>query len=158
MLLHSSSVKTPRARAVRALTEANRNLLLGFKALMETELRGQGLTLAQLRLLIAADEHSGASAAEIARHIGVTPQTLQSMLVRAAREHWITRGSSPTNHRIVTVSLAPAGRAILETGQAMAAEIEARLWNGVPMAEVQQAQATLSRALANLERALKAGA
>ena len=113
-----------KAKLARRCTKSLRELLLGYRSLLEDALRGEGLTLPQLRLLHAIDEQEGVSGATIARTCQVTPQTLQAMLTRAEREGWITRDISEVNHRILTASLTRKGEMALASGMAAAAEIE----------------------------------
>jgi DNA-binding MarR family transcriptional regulator len=145
---------SPKAAHTRQFTENIRQLIVGFKLLLAHALREQGLTLPQLRLLGIVERNPGVSAAETARLCGVSPQTLQSMLTRAERERWIARGSSAQNHRIVTVSLAPAGRRVLKQGKAIMARIEAELWQGIPAAQVQALNTALAHPLARLGKKL----
>jgi DNA-binding MarR family transcriptional regulator len=145
-----SDYRNDKAKAARHCTQTLRELLVGYRTLLEDALREEGLTLAQLRLLKAVQEHGGVSGATIARTCQVTPQTLQVMFARAVRERWIIRSTSERNHRILTASLTSKGRSLLERGMAMAAEIEATLWAGVSADDVAQTNIVLGRGLANL--------
>lgn len=136
----------------RRCTETLRDLLIGYKARMEEDLRSVGVSLPQLRMLKAIEEQGDVSAATIARSCHVTPQTLQTMLTRATREGWIVRGSSEKNSRIVTASLTESGRAIVQHGMELAGRIEEEIWRGVPLASMQAMRATLEAGLANLSR------
>lgn len=139
-----------KARLARNSTRALRELLLGYRTLLEDAVRGEGLSLAQLRLLNVIREHRDVSGAMIARICHVTPQTLQAMLIRAERQHWITREASASNHRIVTASLTEKGEALLERGLAAAADIEAKMWYGVSEQQLENMNLTLEMGIANL--------
>lgn len=141
-----------RQAEARRCTEAFRDLLLGYKARLEDKLHGTGITLPQLRMLKAVDTEAETSAAAIARRCHVTPQTLQSILARATREGWIVRGSSERNGRFVTAALTPKGRKILEQAMEAAAEVEAEIWQGVPLATLQAMRETVESGLGNLRR------
>jgi MarR family transcriptional regulator, organic hydroperoxide resistance regulator len=130
-------------------------IVKGYRALLEDSLREEGLTLPQLRLLKAINEQAGASAAALARTCYVTPQTMQSILTRAVREQWIVRGKSSGNNRIVTASLTPLGKAVLERGSQMSARIEETLWHGVDRSTLKQLNAILEAGIANLDQELK---
>ncbi|MGI4827509.1 MAG: MarR family winged helix-turn-helix transcriptional regulator [Janthinobacterium lividum] len=145
-------LRNSRQTEARRCTETIRDLLLGYKARMEEELRKSGVTLPQIRMLKAVAQQNEASAASIARLCHITPQTLQSILTRATREGWIVRGSSPSNGRIVTASLTPRGEAILQQGLEAAGRIEAQIWSGIPLASMQAMRATLESGLVNLNR------
>lgn len=145
-----SDYREEKAKAARQCTKSLRELMLGYKALLEDALREEGLSLPQLRLLHAVQEHGGVSGAAIARSCQVTPQTLQAMLTRAVREKWVVREASEHNHRILTPSLTAKGRRLLERGLAAAGEVEATIWAGVSMSDIEQMNAVLSRGLANV--------
>jgi DNA-binding MarR family transcriptional regulator len=95
-------------------------------------------------------DHGDVSAATIARLCQVTPQTLQAMLARAVREKWIVRGASQRNQRIVTTSLTRKGADVLARGLAMAERIEAKIWAGVSIDDLEQTNAILDRGVINL--------
>jgi DNA-binding MarR family transcriptional regulator len=142
--------RTEKAKLARRCTKSMRELLVGYRALLEDALRGEGLTLPQLRLLNAIKEQGGVSGATIARTCQVTPQTLQAMLTRAEREGWITRDISEMNHRILTASLTRKGEAALASGLAAAAEIEEKIWSGVSANALERLNITLEHGIANL--------
>jgi DNA-binding MarR family transcriptional regulator len=139
-----------KAKLARRCTQSLRELLMGYRSRLEDALRGEGLTLPQMRLLKAIKEQAGVSGASIARTCQVTPQTLQAMLTRAEREGWITRDISVVNHRILTASLTKKGEMALASGLAAAAEIEEKIWSGVSAHTLDQLNLTLEHGLANL--------
>ncbi len=155
-MLPSSSTATSKARLARETTRAVRELLMGFRVLLEDQLREEGLTLPQLRLLKVVAEQSEVSAATIARLCQITPQTLQAMLERAVREGWITRSVPRSNHRILTAQLTDKGRHLLARGEAQAAAIESTIWRGVSARALQNVNSELSRGLNNLRTELAA--
>src|SRR5580658_58954 len=142
--------RTEKAKLARRCTKSMRELLVGYRALLEDALRGEGLTLPQLRLLNAIKEQGSVSGASIARTCQVTPQTLQVMLTRAEREGWITRDISEMNHRILTASLTRKGEAALASGLAAAAEIEEKIWSGVSANALERLNIMLEHGIANL--------
>jgi len=142
--------RTEKAKLARRCTQSLRELLLGYRSLLQEALRDEGMTLPQIRLLNAIKEHRGVSGATIARTCQVTPQTLQAMLTRAEREGWITRDFSEVNHRILTASLTRKGEAALERGLAAAAEIEEKIWAGVSADVLERMNITLEHGIANL--------
>ena len=148
-----ASLKMEKRSEARRCTEAMRNLFQGFRARFEEELRGTGVTLPQLRMLKAIEGQTEGSAAAIARVCHITPQTLQAMLTRAAREGWIVRGSSDRNHRFVTAALTPQGAAIVQQGTELRERIEAELWGDVPVASIKSVRELLELGLTNLQRA-----
>jgi DNA-binding MarR family transcriptional regulator len=134
------------------MTYALRDLLLAYKAALEESLRPYGLTLPQLRLLHAVAEKSQVSSAAIARECHVTPQTLQAMMTRAVREGWLLREKSERNQRILTASLTPRGRKLLERGEQFARAIEQLIWKDVPLKTLTSVTEMLQRGTENAGR------
>ncbi len=135
----------------RRISELMRDLMNVFRARFEDEFRTAGVTLAQLRLLKAVEQQHDGSAASLARFCHVTPQTLHTMLARAVREGWITRGNSDRNHRFVTATLTPEGKALLQHGIELKERTEAELWRGVPPDAVHAVRQALEAGLRNLQ-------
>ncbi len=150
-----SLYRLEKAKLARQCTQAVRELLVGYRSLLEDALREEGLTLPQLRLLKAIQEHGGVSGATIARTCQVTPQTLQAMLARAERERWITRVILESNHRILTATLTKKGKAALARGLSAAAQIEEKIWAGVSASTLHQLNATLEHGIAHLHGELE---
>jgi DNA-binding MarR family transcriptional regulator len=145
-----------KARLARRCTQGLRELLVGYRSLLEDALRDEGLTLPQLRLLNAIQEQGSVSGASIARTCHVAPQTLQAMLTRAERESWITRDTSKLNHRILTASLTRKGETVLARGLTAAAEIEEKIWSGVSTSALDRLNITLEHGMANLHAEISA--
>jgi DNA-binding MarR family transcriptional regulator len=145
-----SEYRTEKAKLARQCSQSLKDLVVGYRALMEDILRDGGLTLPQLRLLKAIKEQRSVSGATIARTCQITPQTLQAMLARAEREGWITRGISAVNRRILTASLTRKGEEALASGLAAATEIEEKIWTGVSVSTLNQLNDTLQHGIANL--------
>ena len=145
-----SEYRTEKAKLARQCSKSLRELVVGYRSLLEDALRSEGLTLPQLRLLNAIKEQGSVSGASIARTCQVTPQTLQAMLTRAEREGWITRDISQRNHRILTASLTRKGEEALASGAAAATEIEEKIWTGVSVSTLDQLNNTLEHGIVNL--------
>jgi DNA-binding MarR family transcriptional regulator len=153
-----SKVAGTKAAAAQRLTHAMRDLLIAYKAALEESLRPYGLTLPQLRLLHAVAERQDVSSAAIARECHVTPQTLQAMMTRAVREGWILRERSESNQRILTASLTPRGRRLLDRGEQFARKIEEQLWkdtSATRLCEVAELLELGTETIASLEHPLK---
>jgi DNA-binding MarR family transcriptional regulator len=135
-----------------------RDLMIAYKAALEECVRPYGLTLPQLRLLHAVAQRADVSSAAIARECHVTPQTLQAMMTRAVREGWIVRERSESNQRILTASLTPKGRRLLDRGERFARKIEERMWKDVPSKTLSFVTTALERgteSMTGLEHPLK---
>lgn len=139
-----------RAKEVRAASENMRRLILGVRSLLEAELRSEGMSLAQLRVLKAVDQNKGVSSAELARACLVTPQSMQSLLTRAVREGWLTRSHTAKNDRILTASLTPLGRDLLRRGMEVLSRTEQRVWNSTRLSDLKELNRLLAGALEQL--------
>ncbi len=128
-----------------------RRMLLGFKRLLDEELRPRAVTTAQLRFLHELKTRPGATGAQMARACYMTPQSAQALLARAVERGWVVRGKSAENHRLVTLRLTPMGERLLAHADAMLAGLEAAVWRGVTLAELRAMNDTLERGLQNLE-------
>jgi MarR family transcriptional regulator, organic hydroperoxide resistance regulator len=150
-----SEYRAEKAKLARECTKRLRDLVVGYRALLEDALRGESVTLPQLKLLKAIKEQGNVSGAMIARTCQITPQTLQGMLTRAEREGWITRATSERNHRIVTASLTKKGEVALARGLDAAARIEEKMWLGVSAEALERLNVTLEHGIANLHDELE---
>jgi MarR family transcriptional regulator, organic hydroperoxide resistance regulator len=151
MSKHKASKEERKAAEARICSENMRHLIGGFRAGVEDELRMNGLTLPQLRLLKAVKQQADVSAAALARTCSVAPQTLQAVLGRAVQAKWIVRGKSKTNERIVTATLTPLGESVLQQGMEMVFRLEERIWRNVGLSDLKQVNETLLAGIANLE-------
>ena len=80
---------------------------------MDRQLKESGLTAPQYNVLCSLEAESGASNARLARRAFVTPQTMQSMLVKLERAGLIERSPDAEHGRIQRTQLTELGRDIL---------------------------------------------
>ncbi len=144
-----------RAGERRESSVGMKRLLIGYRTLMEESLEVEGVTVAQLRMLRALEEHPEIPAAELARTCYISPQSMQAVVTRAEREGWITRSAAPGNRRVLNATLTAQGKTVLERGSALAAEIEQDIWRDVKRSELQQLNATLAKGLLRLSERLQ---
>lgn len=86
---------------------------LAVRARLDELLRPAGITAIQYTALTVL-RHSGAmSAAALARHSFVTPQSMADLLATLQRRELITRGPDPSDRRRHIVALAPGGKSLL---------------------------------------------
>ena len=144
----------PRSRqdTLQQTSKLMRRMINGLRTRMDEELKPQQCTLSQLRMLYEIQQNPGVSSASIARACDVTPQSAQTMLVRAVERGWARRTKSPTNDRLVTAELTRAGERLLDIAKTIKSRIEAEIWADVPLAELRAMNAAVAKALANLER------
>jgi DNA-binding MarR family transcriptional regulator len=151
MSKHKVPKEERKSAEARSCSENMRHLITGFRGRVEDELRTDGLTLPQLRLLKAVKQQTDVSAAALARTCNVTPQTLQAVLGRAVQANWIVRGKSKKNERIVTATLTPLGESVLQQGMAVVFRVEELIWREVGLSDLKQMNETLQAGIASLE-------
>lgn len=132
-----------------------KRLLIGYRALMETALEGEAVTLAELRMLRALEEHPEISAAELARTCYISPQSMQAVVTRTERAGLITRSAAESNRRVLKATLTANGKTVLERCSVLASRMEADIWRDVKRSELQQFNATLAKGLAGLAECLQ---
>lgn len=140
-----------RHEEIKALFKTMRSFQLAFRHLLEDDLRADGLSLAQMRLLYAVQEKNGVSAAELARTCEVAPQSMQALLTRAEREKWIRRSKSAKNNRIVTTELTAKGKAVLERAHSHSARVAEMMWGKLPLSKIHEFQELLQEGIRRAE-------
>jgi DNA-binding MarR family transcriptional regulator len=135
----------------RELSLLMKRLITGYKALLETMIEQEGITLAQIRMLNALSERSDVSAAELARICYITPQSMQAVVKRAVGAGWITRSPSPVNRRVLTATLTPTGRRVLLRGLALSAKVERYIWADAKSSERRVMKRSLETAMERLQ-------
>lgn len=109
-----------------------------------------GLSVAQWGTLRILREHPGASGADIARIAFVTPQAVATMLQRLEQARLITR-RPPSRGRAVETHLTPHGEALLQQGDRIADEVEARLFSNFSPQEQECLNEYLLRCIGTLD-------
>ena len=130
-------------------------VLQRFRGRLDEALEPIGLTTAQLQVLhqiaLAAEEGRQVSSAGVARLCGVTPQTMQTMLVRSEVAGWVRRSTDPENERLVLWAVTASGRRLLKQAEAAFAVVLERAWKGVPGAGMRELMRVTERVLENLD-------
>jgi DNA-binding MarR family transcriptional regulator len=72
------------------------------------------LTMPQLKALICAAEHDGATSGQIARRLGVGLSTVTGIVDRLAEQHLVTRREDPDDRRITRVLPTPRARTMVD--------------------------------------------
>jgi DNA-binding MarR family transcriptional regulator len=117
---------------------------------MDGALRDLGITAPQFAVLVAVDLDPGLSNAALARAAFVTPQTMQGIVANLERDGLMRRRADPEHGRILRSELTRRGRAVLERGHAIVADIEARMTTSLSRHEVDDLSALLTRCVDNL--------
>lgn len=129
-------------------------VLQRVRSRMDEEFAPSGMTTAQLHMLhqveLAEQQGHEVSGADVARLCGVTPQTMQSALVRAERAGWLSRGTHPQNERLVLWEVTTSGRKIVRRAEQTFDEILRQAWGGISSAKMKGLHEVMDQMLANL--------
>lgn len=145
-----------RDEAAKAIALTMKRMVAGMRLLLEAELEGEGLSLAQLRMLSELNDHPEISSAELARSCFVTPQSMQTLVARAEREGWIVRSPAPANRRILMAKLTPAGRRVFEKGRERWTALARSMWEDTSLKQMRELDEILSGAVDRLQPRLDA--
>lgn len=125
-----------------ALSVASRSVIAIYRPLLEPH----GLTHPQYLVLLALWEESPRSVRDLAETLRHEPATLSPMLKRLEALGYLTRGRSPGDERRLAVDLTAAGHALRAEAEKIPYRVVERL--GMPLAELEDLHAALSRVLA----------
>jgi DNA-binding MarR family transcriptional regulator len=115
---------------------------LAVRGCMEVALADFDLTPTQFLMLFRLAGRQEVSGAELAREVGVRPQSVIETLAPLERKGLLKREASSANRRVLHTQLTPAGRKLLDAALRTAAQIESELLadlNGPQLAALQQA-------------------
>lgn len=130
-------------------------VLQRFRGRLDERLEPLGLTTAQLQVLhqihLSAAEGRRVSSAGVARLCGVTPQTIQTLLVRSEKAGWVRRSADAENERLVLWSVTASGRRRLRQAEVAFAGVLERAWRGVPATEVRTLLRATDKVIENLD-------
>ena len=130
-------------------------VLQRFRGRLDERLEPLGLTTAQLQVLhqihLAAAEGRRVSSAGVARLCGVTPQTIQTLLVRSETAGWVRRSADAENERLVLWSVTASGQRLLKQAEAAFARVLEQAWRGVPVTGMRALLRVADQVIANLD-------
>jgi DNA-binding MarR family transcriptional regulator len=72
-------------------------------------------------------DDTGTTVSLLAERAGMTKQAMAELVQHLEHHNYVTRQPAPTDRRAKLVLPTPEGRAVIETAQRMAAEVEARI-------------------------------
>jgi DNA-binding MarR family transcriptional regulator len=108
---------------------------LAVRGRLDTVLRPHGITVTQYTALTVLEQHPGMSAAQLARHTFVTAQAMDGIVRALVELGVIDRVRDPDNLRRMTISLTPAGIALLADCRGDVDRIEAEAFGGLSDAD-----------------------
>lgn len=129
-----------------------KRMLIGVRTHLDEELRGEGVTTAQLRFLYELRARPGSTGAQLARACYVTPQSAQTMMKRAVEHGWVLRGTDPENGRLVTARLTAQGEKLLAHADTLLVQLETEVWSGVGVERLREMNAMIEAALEKLQQ------
>lgn len=115
------------------------------RALTEPHLKAIGVTYVQLALLLSISKSSNMSAADLARRIGITPQSVGEVIAALLRKNYISRTEDDATRRVLRLSLLPAGEEVLAKADVMLNAIEAEWTRGIDPEALRQAKVVLGQ-------------
>lgn len=122
------------------------------RALTEPDLKAIGITYVQFALLRSIESDPKASAAELARRIGITPQSVGEVIAALLRKGYIERYEDDVTRRIWRLSVLPAGKTILERAEGLLDVIEAEWTRGIDPAALHQVKLVLGQLIRHPQR------
>ncbi len=117
----------------------------------DTALRPTGLSMAQYAALRALADHPEASAAELARLCFVTRQSLHDVLGGLRTRGMIELADTPARGRAQSLQLTPLGFQRLNISDAVVADVESTMTDGIPLATREELSKLLNLCAENLE-------
>ncbi|MFJ1973678.1 MarR family winged helix-turn-helix transcriptional regulator [Streptomyces sp. NPDC087903] len=130
--------------ALDRVTWALRRAELAVQSLKEQRLRPLGMVAAHYTLLISVHDEPGLTGAELARRLNVTPQAIASLVARLESRGQLERREHPRHRHIQELHLTDAGREALRAADAVIADIERQVTDGLG-SETAQLRALLDR-------------
>jgi len=121
-----------------------RALLQHVMGRLDEAARPFGLTGQQIAVL-ALLRKPGASNAELARQLSVTPQSMSELLLKLERASLITRAADPKNARVLRTALTAKGQQVLARGGQEIAKAEERLLSPLTAKEQRALREALER-------------
>ncbi len=122
-----------------------------MKRRFEAAVRPENLTLAQWRFLgLLGREEAPMRQVAIAEALNAAPMTVSDLADRLEQMGLIERQPSPVDSRAKEVLLTEAGQVKYQEMKALAAAVFADVFEGIPQADLDQLQSTLTRILDNL--------
>ncbi|MFD5507466.1 MarR family winged helix-turn-helix transcriptional regulator [Streptomyces sp. NPDC127051] len=123
------------------------------QAAKEAAVREAGITAAQQGALAVLSDNPGINAAELARKLSVTPQTMNSLLGRLETRGLIARTPHPIHGTLIEIRMTEHGAEVFAAADALVAKLDARLAEGLSESETAAVRELLARIIRNAEAA-----
>lgn len=116
-----------REHAFNRVIWAARRAGMALNAAKEQQLRPLELPVSHYAVLAAIAFKTGATGAEIARELGVSPQNVASLTVRLERRGLVERQAHQRHRHVLEVIITPKGEKLLDAADAAVIELEKRI-------------------------------
>lgn len=120
-----------------------KNAELAVRSCIEETLAPFDLTPALFLMLFRLGESDGASSAELARTVGVRPQSIVTVIKPLEQAKLIRRKQDPEHGRILRVYLTAAGRRLLASAVPAARTLESELFACLKSSQLTELRAAL---------------
>jgi DNA-binding MarR family transcriptional regulator len=125
---------------------------LAVRGCIETALREAKLTPNQYFILFLVKTCEGTSSAELARAMGVLPQSMTELIAPLEKRGAILRQRDSHNQRILRIALTAAGDKLFEQGTTLAMRVERELLGDFDTAQVEQLSKDFAALIASAEK------
>ena len=124
---------------------------LAVRGCVEKALLQAGLTPTQFHVLLLLERNPGISAAQVARSVGIRPQSVNDSLGPLERKGLLLRRPSAAHRRVLEIRLSAAGIRLLARTLPIVSRLEDELLAGFPDPALKTLQDTLERVRATAE-------
>ena len=124
---------------------------LAVRGCVEKSLLQAGLTPTQFHVLLLLERNPGISAAQVARSVGIRPQSVNDSLGPLERKGLLLRRPSAAHRRVLEIRLSAAGLRLLARTLPVVSRLEDELLAGFPDPALKTLQDTLERVRATAE-------
>jgi len=124
---------------------------LAVRGCVEKALLQAGLTPTQFHVLLLLERNPGISAAQVARSVGIRPQSVNDSLGPLERKGLLLRRPSAAHRRVLEIRLSAAGLRLLARTLPVVSRLEDELLAGFPDPALRTLQDTLERVRATAE-------
>jgi DNA-binding MarR family transcriptional regulator len=124
---------------------------LAVRSCAEALLTQFDLTPAQFLVLFQLNHATGVSGADLARAVGISPQSVVELIAPLERKGLIRRREDPEHRRILRMALTAAGERLFARAFPGAADLERELMINLTVPELAGLQKSLTKLLANAE-------
>jgi DNA-binding MarR family transcriptional regulator len=121
---------------------------LAVRGCAEATLAPFRLTPTQFLILFRLKESTNVSSAELARTLGVRPQSIVDLIGPLEREGWIERREAPEHRKILRITLSASGERLLARVLPVARRLEEELLSSLSAPEIAHLREGLTKLLA----------